>query len=103
MVPPVSATLPPPSAAMMLPPAQVVVAPWGAAFTRLAGYISVNAAPVIAVAFGLVSVIVSTDAAFAATATGANALAMVGRASTVNVALAATAVPALVVVTAPVV
>ena len=47
---------------------------------------SVNAAPVMAVAFALVSVIVSTEAAFGATVAGLNAFAMVGCTSTVNVA-----------------
>ena len=79
------------------------MAPAGAAvFTRLAGYVSVNAAPVIAVALLLVSVIVSTDTAFGAIGFGANALATAGCARTVKVAVAALAVPALVVVTAPV-
>ena len=62
-----------------------------------------NAAPVIGVAFGLVSVIVSSDVAFGADRDGAKDLATAGCASTVSVADAAAAVPALVVVTAPVV
>ena len=53
MVPPESATLLPPLAAVTVP-APHVVAPAGAAvFTRPAGYVSVNAAPVIATAFGV--------------------------------------------------
>ena len=61
-----------------------------------------KAAAVSAVAFGFVSVIVSTDVAFVATVAGAKAFAIVGWASTLNVAEAPAAVPALVVVTLPV-
>ncbi len=64
---------------------------------------SVNAAPVIAVAaLAFVSVIVSTEATFGATFVGAKAFAIVGCESTASVAVAAGAVPALVVVTVPV-
>src|SRR6185503_20688881 len=86
MVAPESATEVPALAAVTVPPAHVVAPAGVAVFTRPAGYVSVKAAPVIAVAFGLVRVIVSTEAAFGATDAGANALAMVGRASTVSVA-----------------
>src|SRR6266849_3195130 len=65
-VAPESATLVPLLAAVTVPPAQVVAPLALAVFTRFAGYVSVNAAPVTAVAFGLVSVIVSTEVAFAA-------------------------------------
>ena len=61
-----------------------------------------NVAPVIATAFGFVSVIVREEMPFTATAVGLNALATVGCASTVNVAEAPADVPALVVVTLPV-
>ena len=60
-----------------------------------------NAAPVIAVAFGFVSVMVSSDAAFGATGETKD-LAIVGCARTASVAVAAAALPALVVVTTPV-
>ena len=64
MVPPESATLAPLLAAVTVP-APHVVAPAGVAvFTRPAGYVSVKAAPVIAAAFALVSVMVRTDGAF---------------------------------------
>ena len=55
----------------------------------------------IAVALGLVNVIVSSDVAFGATGETKD-LATVGCASTVSVAEAAAAVPAFVVVTLPV-
>ena len=63
---------------------------------------SVNAAPVIAVAFVLVSVKVRTEATLVPTAEGAKAFVTTGRASTVKIAEAPAAVPALVVVTLPV-
>ena len=61
-----------------------------------------NAAPVIAAALVLVSVIVSVEAPFTPIALGAKAFAIAGCASTVSVAEAPAAVPALVVVTLPV-
>ena len=61
-----------------------------------------SAAAVSAVAFGFVRVIVSTDGVPGVTVEGAKALATVGCASTVSVALAAAALPALVVETVPV-
>ncbi len=61
-----------------------------------------NAAPVTADAFALVSVIVSTEEPLGAMLDGANALAIVGWANTLSVAVAAAAVPAFVVVTVPV-
>ena len=64
---------------------------------------SVNAAPVMAVALAFVSVIVSTDVAFGATVAGLNAFAIAGCTSTVNVAEApATLEAGLVVVRLPV-
>ena len=60
-----------------------------------------NAAPVIGVVFGLVSVIVSTEVPFAPMAVGEKALVTIGRESTVSVALPAAAVPVS-VVTGPV-
>ena len=61
-----------------------------------------NAAPVIAVAFALVSVIVSTDAAFGATVAGLNAFAIAGCVRTVRVAEAPATVAALLLVRFPV-
>ena len=103
IVPPESATLLPLFAAVTVPPAHVVAPPAAPRFTRPAGYVSVNAAPVIAVAFGLVSVMVSAEVPFTPIAAGANALAIVGlREHRERGGGAAAAVPALVVVTAPV-
>ena len=61
-----------------------------------------KAAPVTAVAFGFVSVIVSTEATPAPTGFGENAFVIVGWDPTVSVAAAEAAVPAFVVVTLPV-
>ena len=62
-----------------------------------------KAAPVTAVAFGLVSVMVSTLASLVPIEAGANAFATVSAPSTVSVALAAAVLaPALVVVSAPI-
>src|SRR5439155_22240646 len=103
IVPPESATLVALLTAVTVPPAHVVAPLAAAVFTRFAGYVSVKDAAVSAVAFGLVSVMVSTEAAFVPTVAGANALATVACASTVRVAEPPAAVPALVVVTLPVV
>ena len=102
MVPVASATLAPPLAAVTAPPAHVVAPEAGVAFTRPAGYVSVNAAPVIAAALGLVSVIVSVEVTPTPTVAGAKAFAIVGCRRTVSVEDALAAVPALVVVTLPV-
>jgi hypothetical protein len=56
----------------------------------------------MAVAFGFVSVMVSVEVPPRPIGLGANALAIVGRASTVSVAEPPTMVPALVVVTLPI-
>ena len=61
-----------------------------------------NAAPVMADAFGLVSVMVSTEATPVPTAAGVKLFATAGWPSTVRVELAPAEEPALVVVTAPV-
>ena len=61
-----------------------------------------NAAPVIADVFAFESVIVRTDVPLAPMAAGANAFATVAWESTFNVAVAAVAVPALVVLMLPV-
>ena len=53
-----------------------------------------NAAPVIAVAFALLSVIVSTEGAFGATSDGAKLFATVGCCSTVSAPEAPATVPA---------
>ncbi len=61
MVPPESATLPPLAVAVTVPPAHVVAPAGVAVLVTFTGYVSVNAAPVIAVAFAFVSVIVRID------------------------------------------
>src|SRR5258705_111453 len=82
--PPGRATLLPPLAAVTVP-APHVVAPAGVAVLRRpAGYVSVNAAPVMAEAFGLVSVMVSTEATPVPTAAGVNDFATAGWPSTVS-------------------
>jgi hypothetical protein len=64
--------------------------------------LSVKAAPVTALAFGLLSVMVSTDASLVPTEAGVNDLAAVRPVRTVSVALAAAVLaPPLAVVTAP--
>ena len=63
---------------------------------------SLNAAAVIAVAFGLEMTIVSTEVAFGAIDAGAKDFVAVGALSTVSVAEAPATVPALVVATLPV-
>src|SRR5258706_550891 len=102
MVAPESATLPAPLTAVTAPPAHVVAPEAGAPLTRPAGYVSVNAAPVIAAAFALLSVMVSTEVPAMPIEAGANALAIVGCRRTVSVEEALGAAPALVVVTLPV-
>ena len=101
MVPPASCTVLPLLAAVTTPP-QVVAPPAAAVLVRPAGYVSVNAAPVIAVALELERVRVSTDAAPGATSDGLNDFAIVGWLRTVRVLNAAPDVPAFVVVTLPV-
>ena len=61
-----------------------------------------KAAPLIAAAFALVSVMVSVDVPLVPITVGANAMLTAGCAITVNVAEAPAAVPAFVVVTLPV-
>ena len=61
-----------------------------------------SAAPVIGVEFAFVIAIVSVELAPGATLAGVNAFTTVGAWSTFNVAVAAVAVPAFVVVTGPV-
>src|SRR5438552_3024387 len=99
MVAPASAKLTPAFAAVTVLPAPHVVGPRATAvFTRFAGYVSVNAAPVIGVTFGFVSVIVRTDASLVPIDDGENALATVRVSRTVSVADAAAVLPALAVV-----
>ena len=101
IVAPVMASVEPPAIAATVPPH--VVAPAGVvAFTRLAGYVSVNATPVIAALFVFVSVTVSNAGVPIPVTVGVNASAADGCAITVSVAEAPVAVPALVVVTLPV-
>ncbi len=103
IVPPVSATVLPPFVAVTVPPVHVVAPAGVALLTRLAGYVSVNAAPVIGDAFEFDSVMVRTVVEPGAIEVGEKAFATVGCARTFNVAVAAAAAPALVVVTTPVV
>src|SRR5450432_338228 len=101
-VPPESARLVPALAPVTTPAAQVVAGLGVAVFTRPAGYVSVNAAPVTAVAFGFVSVTVSTLVAFTPMDAGVKDLATVSALLTESVALAATRLaPALPVVSPP--
>src|SRR5258707_14505019 len=74
MVAPLAPTLGLPLMATTVPPAHVVAPLAGLALTRFAGYVSVKAAPVIATAFELVSVMVRVEVAFTPTADGLNAL-----------------------------
>ncbi len=99
---PESATLAPLFTAVTVPPAQVVAPPAAAVFTSPAGYASVNAAPVMALALELASVMVRTDVPLTPIGFGLNAFASVACAITVKVAEAPAELPALVVVIAPV-
>src|SRR5438477_174327 len=101
IVPPESATLLALLFAVTTPPQ--VVAPLAAAvFTRFAGQVSVKAAPVIAAAFGFVSVIVSTLVSLVPIEPGVKDLATVSAFRTVRLAFAAAVLaPAFVVVSAP--
>ena len=94
---PPAAILPPASASdvpfgnpVTVPP-QVLTIPGVAVLNSCTGYVSVNAAPLIAMAFGLFNVIVSTEMPLIAIAPGEKAFTAVGGESTVNVAVAATA------------
>src|SRR4051812_39298496 len=101
-VPVASATLVPPTAAVTAPPAQVVAPAGVPVFTRPAGYLSLTAAPLIAVVFALVGVMVRTEVAPGKMEFGAKALPTVGAPSTVSEAVAAaTLAPPLVVVRPP--
>src|SRR5258707_45392 len=102
MVAPEGATLGPPLAAVTVPPTHVVALEAGGAFTRFTGYGSVNAAPVTAVVFGLVSVIVSTEVSLVPIEAGVKLFATESAVATTSVSLAAAVLePALVVVSAP--
>src|SRR2546421_29228 len=102
MVAPESARLAPLLAAVTVPPAQVVAPEAEAVFTRPAGYVSVNVAPVTGEAFGLVSVIVITLVSPVPIAAGAKALAMFNADNTDKDALpAAVLAPAFAVASAP--
>ena len=83
-------------------PPQVVAPLALAVFTKFAGYVSVKAAPVAAVAFGFVSVIVSTLVSLVPIEPGVKDLATVSAFRTVRLAFAAAVLaPAFVVVSAP--
>jgi len=84
-VPPANDTLDPPLAAVTVPLEQVVI-PFGeAVFTNPAGYASVNATPVTAVAFGFVKAIVTRLTPFTAIAAGVKLFTIVRLLFTVNV------------------
>ena len=100
-VPPESATLVPLLAAVTMPPPHVVAPEADAVFTRPAGYVSVNAAPVTAVAFGLVSVIVSTLVSLVPTEAGAKLFVTVSPSTASDALAAAVFAPAFAVVSAP--
>jgi hypothetical protein len=88
--------------AVTVPPPHVVAPPGVEVLVTPAGRASVNAAPVRAIEFGLVSVIVSADAAPVEILEGENDLATVGGARTVKVPEAgAVFEPPLDVFTAP--
>ncbi len=99
---PAIARLAPPLAAVIVPPVHVVAALVVAAFTRPAGYVSVNATPVMADVFALVSVTVSVEVAPVVIGLAEKALATDGWLRTFNVPVAAAALPAFVVEMAPV-
>jgi hypothetical protein len=102
MVPLASARLLPPLAAVTVPAPHVVAPEAEAVFTRPAGYVSVNVAPVAAVAFGFVSVMVSTLVLPVPTAAGENDFATESAELMVSEPLPAAVLdPALAVVSAP--
>lgn len=94
MVPPESETV---ELVVALVPAQV---PPGVDAVRPLGSVSVKAAPVMAVAVGLLKVTVSVEVPFSAMVAALNALLILGRA-TFKVALAATALGPMLELTAP--
>ena len=101
-VPPDSATLPPPLGAVTAPP-QVVAPEADAVFTRPTGYVSVNAAPVAATGFGLVSVIVITLVSLVPMEPGTKPFVTASAELMVSEPLPATVLdPALAVVSAPI-
>ena len=73
--------------AVTVPVGHVVEAPETTSLRRLTGYVSENAAPVIAVELGLVNVMINKAASLTATLPGANDFATRGGVNTVNVAL----------------
>lgn len=104
IVPPVNVSVPGLVAfadAVTVPVVQLVAAFDTTALRRFKGYVSRNAAPVIAVVLGFVRVIVSVDVSLTATLTGKKDLATVGGSSTVSVELAAARLLPLLVVSPP--
>jgi hypothetical protein len=98
MVPPERATELPPLVMVNVPP-QVFDVGVPAVFCILAdGYVSVKAAPAIATALGLVSVIVMLEAPFTGIVPGLKPFVAVGGANAVSVAEAAARSPASVVI-----
>ena len=101
-VPAASARLVPLFAAVTVPALHVVAPEAELVFTRPAGYVSVNAAPVTAAAFGFVSVTVSTLVPLMPITGGVKDFATVRLESTVSVAVAGAELePAFVDVTPP--
>lgn len=102
ITPPDKASEDPPLVMLTVPP-QVLVVGVAEVFLRLVeGYVSLKAAPVIATALGLVSVMVRTEAPFISIVLGLKSLAAVGGASAVRVAVAAAPGNAFALVTTPV-
>src|SRR4029077_18712838 len=87
IVPPAKAADAPPASALTAPPHELLASTPLAAFWMPAGYVSSNDALLIAIAFGLVSVIVICDAAPSGTVAGAKAFDAVGAASVVVVSV----------------
>ena len=92
--PPARLTVPAPAVAVIVPPPHDPVRPFGVDTTRPAGNVSLNAMPVSAVAlFGLVTVKVNVVLPLSAIDGVPNAFAIVGGATTVNVAVASALLP----------
>src|SRR6266849_1444009 len=98
-------TLPEPAVAVIVPPPQLPARPFGAATTRPAGSVSVNATPVrgMVLAGGLAMVKLKLVEPFSGIVTAPNALTIVGGVATARFAVAVLPVPPLVELTLPVV
>jgi hypothetical protein len=102
IVPPERASELPPLAMVTAPPQELVTGAAAVFFMLAEGYVSVKAAPVMAVVFGLVSVMLIFETPFIRIELGLKLLADVGGAITISVAEAAARLPALAVEMAPV-